>query len=146
MPRPFLVYTSYPGSTHLHRVLVLYHPGLIFQIGVWTLFAEGLMIHPHSKEDVDQTSPVVQSGLNVWFNWSIKIQFLGTLKGNKHWIKETPPDQSIFRGNVYRQNAAIEVKKKKSHKISKILSWECTKQSHNNKKNCFTNSQNEFKQ
>jgi len=34
------------------------------------------------------------------------------LKGNKDSTKETQPDQSIFRGNVYLQNAAIEVKKK----------------------------------
>lgn len=58
------------------------------------------------------------------------------MKGNKHSTKETQPDQGIFRGNVYLQNAAIEVKKTQqpNHKLSKFFSLKCTKQSHNKKK------------
>lgn len=57
------------------------------------------------------------------------------MKGSEHSTKESQPDQSIFRGNVYLQNAAIKVKKKKkATKKSKIMSCECTKQSHNKKK------------
>lgn len=44
------------------------------------------------------------------------------MKGSEHSTKESQPDQSIFRGNVYLQNAAIKVKKKK--KATKNLkSW-----------------------
>lgn len=94
----------------------LQHPGLIFQVRVWTLFAAGLINHPPHKADVDQILPETY----VWFNWSMERWLLGIFRENRHWTKGTQPHQSIFRGKVYHQNAAIEVKKK-SHK--NLKSW-----------------------
>ena len=44
------------------------------------------------------------------------------MKGSEHSTKESQPDQSIFRGNVYLQNAAIKVKKKKKPQKN-LKSW-----------------------
>lgn len=45
------------------------------------------------------------------------------MKGSEHSTKESQPDQSIFRGNVYLQNAAIKVKKKKKKATKNLKSW-----------------------